>query len=252
MESSQRKDRRFDNELYNLILQNTGTSPPNALQYERKEQISRLRMRSTGPETCRVGVDTIVIAIDGACRGNGSPGARASYGLYFGPDSPRNDYGCLEASASHTNQAAEIRAAIEAINAAQRIMYKQGFRRDPTNLIVLQTDSSYLVHSIDRHIYKWRENDFTNSRGRAVANGEAFNTLDHLIYGLETKGIQVQFWLLPRELNQNADRLANMALDDPTGAKKADMVAAAIAASKRDRDVIVLDHLPWYLKNAVQ
>lgn len=45
---------------------------------------------------------------DGACRGNGTPRARGTAAVYFGPDHPRNMSEVMPAGWSQTNQGAEL------------------------------------------------------------------------------------------------------------------------------------------------
>ncbi|KAH8731098.1 hypothetical protein GQ44DRAFT_699359 [Phaeosphaeriaceae sp. PMI808] len=55
-------------------------------------------------------VSSLVVLINGACRGNGTPSAQASYGVYFGPNSPRNTHGLLPKALTQTSTRAEIEA----------------------------------------------------------------------------------------------------------------------------------------------
>ena len=153
--------------------------------------------------------ESMVIAIDGACRANGTPRAKAAYGLYFGPGSSMNTQACLPSTASQTSQAAEIQAAIEALDLAQ------GVTDDNPSImnIVLMTDSSYLVKSMTEYVWKWVDNGWTNARSQEVVNRRAFEDLHSTIETMEGDGVDVQFWLVPREENRDADRLANLALD---------------------------------------
>jgi ribonuclease HI len=76
--------------------------------YNAQKQVSQLRMKVMArPEPFR-DEHSMVVYIDGACRNNGSPTARASYGVYFGPDSPHNCYGLLPDSSPQTSTRAEI------------------------------------------------------------------------------------------------------------------------------------------------
>jgi len=56
------------------------------------------------------------------------------------------------------------------------------------------------------------------SNGRAVAHFQVLkhlhDTLDHMEYSDEAGGREVQFWHVPREMNREADALANKALDE--------------------------------------
>ena len=59
---------------------------------------------------------TVVIFIDGACSGNGTSGAEAGIGVYFGPNSPHN-VSC-SISGAQTSQRAELCAALRALEDA--------------------------------------------------------------------------------------------------------------------------------------
>lgn len=60
--------------------------------------------------------DSIMIAVNGACRGNGRPDAVAAYGLFFAPRSPYKYKACVlsEENVRPTSQRAELTAGIEA------------------------------------------------------------------------------------------------------------------------------------------
>ena len=54
------------------------------------------------------------VHVDGACLGNGTPNPRAGIGVVFGMDHPHNASEVVTGD-RHTNQVAEIQAAIRAI-----------------------------------------------------------------------------------------------------------------------------------------
>ena len=154
--------------------------------------------------------DGIIIAVDGACRDNGSPNARAAYGVYFNIDSKFNSAGLFE-EGPMTNQRAEISAAIEACMLCIRMLSTPNFDQE-IKQIVIKSDSTYLVDSMVTHVAKWRLNNYTSSRGRPVVNGDLLRSLDQCVIGLEEQGVDVRFWHVPRAQNKQADKLANAAL----------------------------------------
>jgi ribonuclease HI len=83
--------------------------------------------------------------------------------------------------------------------------------------IKIATDSSFLVNAMSRWKEQCINNDGLGSNGKKVAYFEVLKELhdkqDHMEYS-DDGGRQVQFWLIPREMNSEADRLANMALDE--------------------------------------
>jgi ribonuclease HI len=91
---------------------------------------------------------SLVISFDGACRGNGTDNAHASYGVYLGPDSPQNEGGVLSANLAQTSQLAELYSVTKAVYKAIELT-ESDMRK---NTIVLITDSNYVVEAITRNI----------------------------------------------------------------------------------------------------
>jgi len=73
--------------------------------------------------------------------------------------------------------------------------------------VVVKTDSEYLVKSMTEYIVKWKENGFKNGRGRALADAHFYQLLDGVIVSLADSGVQVLFWLVPRDQNNDAEEL---------------------------------------------
>lgn len=155
--------------------------------------------------------DGIIIAVDGACRDNGRSNARAAYGVYFNIDSKYNTAGLL-AEGPMTNQRAEITAAIEACRLCVLMLHNPNFDQK-IRQIIIKSDSAYLVNSMVEYVEKWRLNGYTSSRGRPVVNADLLRGLDGCVVCLEEEDVDVRFWHVPRAQNQQADKLANAALD---------------------------------------
>jgi ribonuclease HI len=152
-----------------------------------------------------------MVFVDGACLDNGSSTAQAGYGVYFGDDSPHSISKAVNPCERQTNQRAEIHAAIAALYQIRRLI---DFRNGNLTEIILVTDSAYVARSMSEYILKWRENDYTNSRGSDVVNRDLFKRLDGLIIELEDDNRrQVQFWKVPRCWNLDADELARDAAE---------------------------------------
>ncbi|KAF5525053.1 Ribonuclease H1 [Colletotrichum aenigma] len=172
--------------------------------------------------------DPLVIAIDGACPGNGTIRAtKSGYGVFFAPGNPKNMAARIPnhllEGAKHTNNIAEITSAISALHGAT-IVARGGIQRytdavkhgdvrkpsgEPQKLrhVVVKSDSEYVVKSIaggkkgePPYIAKWETNGFRTAGGGAY------------IDKLREMGVTVQFWHVRRELNKDADRLANEGL----------------------------------------
>ncbi|KAL2642452.1 hypothetical protein R1flu_010039 [Riccia fluitans] len=173
------------------------------LQFSTKEEPLTLRMKK----------DQVVIAIRGACRGNGTCTAKAAYGVFFGRASSHNKYGLLPEDEQHTSQNAEIYAARMVLDLAGKM-----FQDNPTvKGINLITGSSFLTKAMTDQIHEWLENWFvTSSRGPAsrITNADAIRHLNQTIESLESGGLSVRFWLVRKDQNADADTLANLAFND--------------------------------------
>lgn len=115
--------------------------PPSALLiYNARKQIRQLQVRR--PRTGAIERDqrTVVVSIDGACRDNGRPAARASWGVFLGPGSRYNDCGLLRRGVPQTSSRAEI----EALAQALEIVWE--FTRTDMRLtqVLIRSDSEYL------------------------------------------------------------------------------------------------------------
>jgi ribonuclease HI len=147
----------------------------------------------------------IAISVGGACSGLR---AQAGMGVYFGPGSRYSMSEPLE-DGQQTSQRAEINAAILALNKVKELLDKE---RLNTNLVLLATNSKYVVDCITEYIYRWQDNGWKTRRGSEVVNKEDFEELDELIDELEDDyDVFVKFWWVPKEFNEEADELAKEA-----------------------------------------
>jgi ribonuclease HI len=151
-------------------------------------------------------IDTskLVVATDGACRGNGTPNAVATWGVYFGENSALNICGYVPGCYEQTNQKAELHAVIAALNNLRSGGQPGRIYRE----IIIMNDSAYVTNALCDWIYGWKQNNYWTPNG-TVVNKDAFITIDRLIQDLEYMGCEVKFWLVPRHFNQDADSLAN-------------------------------------------
>lgn len=153
-------------------------------------------------------MDLIFIAVDGACRGNGTPNAKSAIGVYFAEDSPHNIslpiHGILQ-----TSQSAELAACLMALRKVNEIWHEF-----PSGLheVVIKADSEYIVKGMTEWVFKWRKSGYRNARGLPVINAELFKSIDRMVSKLNdaTPRVEVLFWHVPRARNQKADGLANL------------------------------------------
>ncbi|KAI0874534.1 ribonuclease H-like protein [Hypoxylon argillaceum] len=168
-------------------------------------------------------LDSLVVAVDGACPGNGTPLAtKSAYGVYFGPDSAANVVSRVPDTPgyAHTSQRAELSAAIAAIEASM-IYIREGGQWEcegcptpcPVRHLVIKSDSAYLVDGMTAHLEKWRANGWRTAKGTEVKNQDLWSRLDDKIRFIQQdKDVAINFWHVPRHHNTDADRLANLGL----------------------------------------
>jgi ribonuclease HI len=154
-----------------------------------------------------VGHPTIGLYIDGACPGNGTPTAKGGIGVYFGQNSPYNISQPI-VGPIQTSQRAELHAFNAALRQIERIVEEN----PGLEYFIVVTDSEYLVNSLAKHVYKWKENGWKTAGRQPVANRDLIEPLDKKLDDMASNGIDVQFWRASRNQNVEADRLANMAV----------------------------------------
>lgn len=181
--------------------------------YNAEKGVSQLQFQAVNWSAPKRDETTMVIHIDGACPGNGTPDARAAYGIYFGPNSPYNTSALLPAHMPQTSTRAEIEALAHALPLVQSICSTDQQLGD----IKIATDSSFLVKAMSQWMEDWIASNGIKKNGKRVAHFERLKdlheTLDEMEYG-DDGGIEVSFWYVARELNREADALANAALDE--------------------------------------
>ncbi|KAL3684952.1 hypothetical protein R1sor_002974 [Riccia sorocarpa] len=199
-----------DDENYRVYNPNQGNAvyscSPQEVMYDQRAELTYLRYRWVYDRRRKLRTDRgeLVVAIDGACRGNGTPNATAAYGVYFGHGSCYNRCGLLPWNERHTSQNAEIYAAQIAFDFITENFSCKG--------ITIITDSSYLVKAMTEYIYKWVRNGFISSgTNRRIVNAGALENLHETIVDMEVEGVDVRFWHVRREDNEDADALANAA-----------------------------------------
>jgi len=159
--------------------------------------------------------DCIIIAVDGACRNNGTAEAIAAAGVFVGDESKYNDSFILRVS-KPTNQIAELSAGILGLEKALVIRNKgsKGVNGGVLSQVVIKADSEYLVKGMTEWVFRWNKNGYRTSRGTPVANAQLFRKLEELVAKLNELNVEVLFWHVPRSRNEDADEWANKALDD--------------------------------------
>jgi ribonuclease HI len=158
--------------------------------------------------------ETINIYIDGSCIGNGSPNAKAGYGVYFKPDDERNEY--ARVVGKQTNNTGELMAFIRAVEKMEGELVKAPEK--PVNKINIYTDSEYVLKCAGAYGDKLSKNDWKTSTGKTPPNLVLIQRIQE-IYKPYKKHFNLQHIKAHTGLNDEhsignaeADRLANLAV----------------------------------------
>ncbi|KAJ5450630.1 uncharacterized protein N7458_007079 [Penicillium daleae] len=159
-----------------------------------------------------------LIYTDGACSDNGGPTARGGCSFIYkrctkNPSAGRVSFplecrGPTGERHQHTSNRAELRAVIAALR----------YRRwdgEGCKSLVIATDSEYVANGATIWVKAWRRKGWKTRSGAAVKNQDLWQCLlgEIELYGKE--GMRVQFWRIPRQWNEEADRHAKDAVNEP-------------------------------------
>jgi ribonuclease HI len=153
--------------------------------------------------------------VDGACRGNGQPGAIGAAAAVRRYRDGREFYRTRELDTSYynnaTNQRAEISAIILALEWAMDDY--ENLNNSPRIHVTIHSDSKYAVNCMNQWIARWSNNGWTTSSGGSVANQ------DILLEAIEAEnrvldvGNVVYKWV-PRNEVHEADEKCNEVLNN--------------------------------------
>ena len=154
------------------------------------------------------------VYVDGACRGNGQPGAKgAAAAVHQRRWDSRHYAELLPTQPRPTSQRAELRAVIMALELA--LKRYQRLSRNPKMNMRIFSDSKYAVNSMNEWQFKWRDNGWTNAAGQPLVNRDLIRRACDLEDELEqTCNARIKYIWIPREDNTAADQCCNQALDD--------------------------------------
>ena len=157
-------------------------------------------------------IDELIAFTDGACRGNGSPNARAAYAVCW-PDFPEHDAAHMLSGeeGSRTNNRAELMAIIHAFRTADKI--------DPhsSKTLVVYTDSMLAINSLTLWMEGWKRRNWRKSDGQMVANVDLLELLDEYMKARPCTFKHVMAHTKNKDWasiwNAKVDKCANAALD---------------------------------------
>lgn len=214
----------------NIVVKGRELCGKEDLEIEGRYGYRHVRCPFASRTPCQCGLkslhlDSLIVAVDGACPGNGSDRAvKSACGVYFGPDAADNMAFRVpdEDGYAHTNQRAELKAAIAAIIKSKRFVTHGGQwecdgcpKPCTVKHIVIKSDSAYLVNGITEHIRKWDRNGWRTANNTEVKNRDLWEELLAVCMIMDENDVAVDFWHVPRGENKEADELANLGLRKP-------------------------------------
>ena len=149
-------------------------------------------------------MDTVEAFTDGGCRGNPGPGGWGVVLRCRGRE--RTLYG---ADPETTNNRMELTAAIQALNALKK----------PCR-VRLTTDSKYVMHGIQDWLPNWKKRNWRTAGNKLVKNVDLWRDLDDAV---QAHRVEWQ-WVKGHDGNpgnEQADMLANRAMDELAGRRQA-------------------------------
>lgn len=139
-----------------------------------------------------------VVYTDGSARGNGQVGARAGYGVWFGPHDPRNISERLQGDLQ-TNQRAELTAVLKALETIP-----------VADDVEIKTDSNYSIKCVVEWYFGWKAKGWLAPGSTKVKNIDLVQAIRKVVDARDNVGTQTKFtWV-----KGHANEPGNVAADD--------------------------------------
>lgn len=174
---------------------------------------------------------------DGACSDNGRQNPQAAWAAVLRPPIGDNSRPCIisgrlelkgpfgDESVATSNRA-ELRAAIA-------VLRRNDWRVDGFTSLVIATDSSYLVDGATEWVRSWVRNGWNTRTGGPVKNKDLWELLLGEVEKCKETGLEVEFWKIPREMNEAADTAAKDTITRAVPTDFENMPFGSLAASAR-------------------
>lgn len=153
--------------------------------------------------------EMFLIYTDGACLDNGQANAKAGWACVFKPEDAGikgrlENHGPFGDPAPQTSNRAELRAVIAALRF--RYWVGEGF-----SSLVIATDSDYVVKGATEWVSGWIRKGWKTAKGASVKNRDLWEAFLGEVEHWDDRGLKIQLWKIPREINAQADKLAKEA-----------------------------------------
>lgn len=161
--------------------------------------------------------DVQKIYTDGSSRGNQHANPKAGYGVYYGPGDSRNvavPLGDVEnTDVKRSNQRAELHGMGHALREIESSHNKGSDQK-----YEIYTDSQYARNALEEWTPKWRDNGWTSTAGKDVANRDIIEDASDRLDSLRSKGVNIDIRHVKghgtNQGNIEADRLANIGAEN--------------------------------------
>jgi len=190
----------------------------------------------------------LIIAADGACRGNGTSYPLSAVGVWFGKGNGNlgNSYNISQVTVDASSLQAELSAATMALHQYENIVAEGQKGRD--GVIIIKSDSQEVVRGITERFLNFQDldDDWINRSGKPLVHRAGWENLLKSVLATEAKGTRVLFWWVRREENLLADALANEAYLDEQDPDKYLDLADAEEEYAQEREDWLDDHVMHY------
>lgn len=161
---------------------------------------------------------SIIIAAKGINRNMiGTPAPVTAVGIFCNINSEYNKSILFGEHLPSTEPRAQLGAAFAALSFV-RDFFPRGHFPPKSKEVVIKTDSPSVVLCMASYINILRRTQFIGDGGFLVANHDLINAVDKLVTEIAGLGLRVRFWLCLPESNVPAERLAEAAFCQRSGA----------------------------------
>lgn len=171
------------------VLTRAECGPRASRKRQRSPSTDEEVVEETTPTPSFSSTAVVEVYVDGACTRNGQGAvARAGYGGFYGTNDPRNFSLPLPRNEAQTNNRAELRALIHAIQQGFRdggatIVFETLARPRPSEVtrplahLRVHTDSRYVIDGLTKYAKRWVVNGFRLSSKEPVLNQDLWEAL---------------------------------------------------------------------------
>ncbi|KAG9230769.1 hypothetical protein BJ875DRAFT_487629 [Amylocarpus encephaloides] len=154
-------------------------------------------------------INSMVIAIHGVCEPE-RENARSAIGYYFGEKG--DNFGGIIFGREHNTELVEIRATFESLKRA--IVLKQTTRWQNMALLVIKSDSDFIVNKMSKWIHNWDLSQWQFVHHHNRLDLGMLKDIFAQIKELNSAGVEVLFWKVTYQENKEALELAHQALNN--------------------------------------